>query len=41
MANDVEHVADRTPVLELDAVRHAAPLDVLVGHAVVGNLDAR
>ncbi len=36
----VEHVADRAPVLELDAVRDAAPLDVLVGHAVVGDLDA-
>ena len=36
----VEHVADRAPVLELDAVRDAAPLDVLVGHVVVGNLDA-
>src|SRR5262249_46735879 len=36
----VEDVADRTPVLELDAVRDAAPLDVLVGHPVIGDLDA-
>ncbi len=35
----VEHVADRAPMLELDAVRDAAPLEVLVRHAVVGDLD--
>ena len=37
---DVEHVPDRAPVLEADAVRHAAPLDVLVGDVVVGDADA-
>ena len=31
---------DRAPVLELDAVRDAAPLDRLVGHPVIGDLDA-
>src|SRR5262249_29354342 len=33
----VEHVADRTPMLELDAVRDTTPLDRLVGYAVVRN----
>ena len=37
---DVEHVADGAPVLEADAVRDAAHLDLLVGHVVVGDLDA-
>ena len=37
---DVEDVADRAPVLEADAVRHAARLDVLVRDLVVGNADA-
>src|SRR5712692_8991378 len=36
----VEHVADRAPVLELNAVRDAASLDMLVGHPVIRNLDA-
>src|SRR5262245_63928124 len=39
-ATSREHVADRAPVLELDAVRDAAPLDVLVRHPVIRNLDS-
>ena len=35
----VEHMADGAPMLELDAMRNTAPLDMLVGHPVVGVLD--
>src|SRR5262249_40169474 len=38
---DVEDVSDRSPEIQIDAVRYWTAFDVLVRHSVVRNLDAR